>query len=168
MKFYNFILRKWKGKKGLRDTVRTKDAERERGMIHVGTRFLLTRSWIIRPWPKKSHTTKFVEYGLKNSVSVGSDGSLHVLSGCRNVNQENRCERWKFHSWTCFHTKTSCFFFSSPLPSFSVPPFWGTLTCDIGPLLSSGPYTCWSSKSLLEHLSHQTPLPVLCELQWPR
>ena len=35
---------------------------------------------------------KFVEYGLKNSVPVGSNGSLHVLSGCRNVNQENVTE----------------------------------------------------------------------------
>ena len=58
----------------------------------VGTRFSLTRSWTIRPWPKKSHTMKFVEYGLKNSVLVGSNGSLHVLSGYRNVNQENVCE----------------------------------------------------------------------------
>ena len=32
---------------------------------------------------------KFVEYGLKNLVPVGSNGSLHVLSGCRKVNQEN-------------------------------------------------------------------------------
>ena len=55
----------------------------------VGTRFSLTRSWTIRPRPKKSHTMKFVEYGLKNLVPVGSKGSLHVLSGCRNVNQEN-------------------------------------------------------------------------------
>ena len=31
----------------------------------------------------------FVEYGLKNLVSVGSDGSLHVLNGYRNVNQED-------------------------------------------------------------------------------
>ena len=30
-----------------------------------------------------------VEYGLKNLVPVSLDGSLHVLSGYRNVNQEN-------------------------------------------------------------------------------
>ena len=38
----------------------------------------------------------FVEYGLKNLVPVGLDGLLHVLSGCRNVNEENGCESESF------------------------------------------------------------------------
>ena len=32
---------------------------------------------------------KFVEYGLKNSVSVGSNSASHILDRYRNVNQEN-------------------------------------------------------------------------------
>ena len=32
---------------------------------------------------------KFVEYGLKNSASVGSNGASHILDRYRNVNQEN-------------------------------------------------------------------------------
>ena len=51
---------------------------------------------MIRPWPKKSHTMNLVEYGLKNLVSVGLDGSLHVLSGYRNVNEKNGCESGSF------------------------------------------------------------------------
>ena len=38
----------------------------------------------------------FVEYGLKNSVPVGLDGSLHVLGRCKNVNQENGYESGSF------------------------------------------------------------------------
>ena len=92
----------------------------------VGTRFSLTRSWTIRPRPKKSHTKKFVEYGLKNSAPVGSNGSLHVLSGCRSVNQEKCIWKWKFYSWICSHTMTSSFSLLSP-PLFSVPLFGGLL-----------------------------------------
>ena len=51
---------------------------------------------MVKPWPKRSHTMNFVEYGLKNLVSVGLDGSLHVLSGYRNVNEENGCENGSF------------------------------------------------------------------------
>ena len=51
---------------------------------------------MVRPWPKKSHTMNLVKYGLKNLVSVGLDGSLHVLSGYRNVNEENGCENGSF------------------------------------------------------------------------
>ena len=61
----------------------------------------------------------------------------------------------------------SLFLFSFP-PPFSLPLFTGTYTHYIGPFLSFGPYTCRSSKPLLEHLSHQTPLSVLCELRQPR
>ena len=56
------------------------------------------------------------------------------------------------------------FLFSFPL----MPHLTGTYTHYIGPFLSSGPYTCRSSKPLLEHLSHQTPLSVLCELRQQR
>ena len=52
----------------------------------------LAQILLIRSWPKKSHTMKFVEYGLKNSVPIDPNGSLHVLSGCRNVNYENVSE----------------------------------------------------------------------------
>ena len=66
----------------------------------------------------------------------------------------------------------SFLFFLFPLlfhaPSFFMPPLTGTYTHYIGPFFSSGPYTCRSSKPLPEHLSHQTPLSVLCELQQPR
>ena len=40
---------------------------------------------------------------------------------------------------------------------FFRPFLWGTPLHYIVPLLSSQPYTCWSSKHLLKHLSHQTP-----------
>ena len=53
-------------------------------------------------------------------------------------------------------------------PLFLMPLLIGTYTHYIGPFLSSGLYTYRSSKSLLEHLSHQTPLSVLCELQQSR
>ena len=59
------------------------------------------------------------------------------------------------------------FFFLFP-PLFLMPLLMGTYTHYIGPFLSSGPYTCRSSKPLLEHLSYQTPLSVLCELRQPR
>ena len=38
----------------------------------------------------------FVEYGLKNLVPVGLNGSLHVLSSYRNENEENGCESGSF------------------------------------------------------------------------
>ena len=57
----------------------------------------------------------FVEYGLKNSVSVGSDGSLHVLSGYRNVNQENGCGTGSFiHGYAFIQWILA--FFSLPFP----------------------------------------------------
>ena len=56
-------------------------------------------------------------------------------------------------------------FFSS---FFFMPSLTGTYTHYIGPFLSSGLYTYRSYKPLLEHLSHQTPLSVLCELRQPR
>ena len=88
----------------------------------VGTRFSLTRSWMIRPWPKKSHTMKFVEYGLKNSVPIGSNGSLHVLSGCRNINHENvSLSQSSIHGQTFIQWLFS--FLSPPLLSSS--PFLG-------------------------------------------
>ena len=58
----------------------------------------------------------------------------------------------------------SLFLFSFPL-AFSLPLFTGTYTRYIGLFLSSWFYTCRSSKPLLEHLSHQTLLSVLCELR---
>ena len=51
---------------------------------------------MVRPWPKRSHTMNFVEYGLKNLVPVGLNGSLHVLSRYRNENEENGCESESF------------------------------------------------------------------------
>ena len=62
----------------------------------------------------------------------------------------------------------SLFLFSFFSSLFLLPLFTGTYTHYIGPFLSSGPYTCRSSKPLLEHLSHQTPLLVLCELRQQR
>ena len=59
------------------------------------------------------------------------------------------------------------FFFFSP-PFLLLPLFTGTYTHYIGLFLSSEPYTCRSSKPLLEHLSHQTSLSVLCELRQTR
>ena len=63
----------------------------------------------------------------------------------------------------------SLFLFLFFSPHFLLLPlFTGTYTHYIGPFLSSGPYTCRSSKPLPEHLSHQIPLSVLCELRQPR
>ena len=92
--------------------------------VIVGTRFSLTQSWMIRPWPKKSHTMKFVEYGLKNSVPVDPNGSLHVLSGCRNVNHENVSEsRSSIHGQTFIQWLLSFFSLHSLLSPFSPSPF---------------------------------------------
>ena len=63
---------------------------------------------------------KFVEYGLKNLVPVGSDGLLHVLSGCRNVNQENVCESGSFIHGHAF-IQWLLAFLSSLLPFFPSP-----------------------------------------------
>ena len=51
---------------------------------------------MVRPWPKRSHTMNFVEYGLKNLVPVGLNGSLHVLSRYRIENEKNGCESGSF------------------------------------------------------------------------
>ena len=54
-------------------------------------------------------------------------------------------------------------------PSFFLSPFLTrTSTHYIGIFLSSGLYTCRPSKLPLEHLSHQIPLSVLCELRQPK
>ena len=118
-------------------------------MKTVGTRFQLTQSWAVRPWPKKSHTMNFVEYGLKNSVPVGSIGSLHVLSGCRNVNHENVSEsRSSIHGQAFIQWLLSFFSFHSLLsPFFSVPLSRGllhiiqALSYHLGPTLVDHPNT---------------------------
>ena len=43
-------------------------------------------------------------------------------------------DRLSYNDFLRFSPLSFLFFFG--------PPFWGTFTYDIGPLLSSGPYTC--------------------------
>ena len=85
------------------------------------------------------HNEFLVEYGLKNLISVSLDGLLHGLWKYRSKNQEDGREE-KLYSWAYMHTVkfSPVFFFFL----FSVPSSCGTLTYYIGPLLSSGLYTC--------------------------
>ena len=60
-----------------------KEEEECRGTIFVA------QSLSVKSWPKKSHTMNlFVEYGLKNLVSVSLNGLLHGLREYRNKNEK--------------------------------------------------------------------------------
>ena len=49
---------------------------------------LMAQSLLAKSWSKKSHTMNFfVEYGLKNLVSVSLNGMLHGLRGYRDKNK---------------------------------------------------------------------------------
>ena len=64
----------------------------------------------------------FVEYGLKNSVPVGLDGSLHVLGRYRNVNQENGYESGTVEVlFMAMHSYNESLLFSLLSPPFRPP-----------------------------------------------
>ena len=51
---------------------------------------LMVQSLSVNSWPKKSHTMNFfVEYGLKNLVSVSLNSLLHGLREYRNKNEKD-------------------------------------------------------------------------------
>ena len=68
-----------------------------------------------------------------------------------NIIAEDKTQEGISNVWFCFF---------GPKYSFFVPFLWGTPLHYIVLLFSSQPYTCWSSKHLLKHLSHQTPLSL--------
>ena len=50
----------------------------------------MAQSLSVKSWPKKSHTMNFfVEYGLKNLVSVSLNGLLHGLRKYRKKNEKD-------------------------------------------------------------------------------
>ena len=52
----------------------------------------MAQSLLVKSWSKESHTMNFfVEYGLKNSVSVSLNGLLHGIREYRNKNE--KCSR---------------------------------------------------------------------------
>ena len=61
-------------------------------LVHDSCRgtILMVQSLSDKSWPKKSHTMNFfLEYGLKNLVSVSLDGLLHGLRKYRNKSEKD-------------------------------------------------------------------------------
>ena len=115
----------------------------------------LVQILLIRPWPKVQHTIDLCRGWVKEL-------SLSELS---------RSDAWtillqKQKHKNGYLTEDSI----SRVPNTFLfrPPLWGTPLHYIALSFLSEPYTCWSSKPPLEHLSYQTPLSLPCELQWPR
>ena len=88
----------------------------------------MVQTLLIKPWPKVPHTMNlFVEDGLKNLVSVNLDGLVHGQYYYRNKNTEMGMKKD---------------FFNGHIYVQPDPFLWGTPLYYIGPLLSSGLYTC--------------------------
>ena len=51
---------------------------------------LMAQSLLVKSWSKKSHTMNFVEYGLKNLVSVSLNSLLHGLWKYRTKNEKKK------------------------------------------------------------------------------
>ena len=119
--------------------------------------------------PKDPTQWIFVEYGLKNSSSVSFNGLMHGLREYTNKNENATLEKSpgmiRLKTWLIDTDQCSLASLQYSPSLFHRPLSWEIFTYYIGPFISSGLYTCWSSKLPLEHLSHQTPLSILCELR---
>ena len=88
----------------------------------VGTRFLLTRTWTIRPWPKRSHTINFCRVWVGE---LGLSWIKRFVAWAQAIQKhESRkwMSKWKFYSWACIRTMNLCSSVSSLLffPFFSL------------------------------------------------
>ena len=130
---------------------------------------LVTQSLSLKSWSKRFHTMNFCRVWAKK---LGFSQFKRFDAWVKGIHkQERKChcvERspimtrlitWLMDTGQCSKTSLQYSLLSSR------PLSWGTFTYYIGPFQSFGLYTCWSSKPPLEHLSHQTPLSILCELR---
>ena len=83
--------------------------------------------------------------------------------------QRTFCPRGlEFYLWIQITTLGFFYILQYSLLLFRYPLFMRAFPHYIGFSWSSGPYTCWSPGTSLEHSSHQTSLSALCELRQPR
>ena len=115
----------------------------------------LVQILLIRSWPKTQHTINLCR-GWVKELSLSK---LSRFDAWTMLLQKQKAQEWKFNRRFYFLSTDN-----TSLPLL----LWGTPLHYIGLSFLSEPYTCWSSKPPLEHLSYQTPLSLLCELQWPR
>ena len=103
----------------------------------------LAQILLIRPWPKAQPTINICRGWVKElSLSELTRSNTWTILLQEQEHQDG------------YLTED---FISSVFHTFLRPPLWGTPLHYIALSFLSEPYTCWSSKPLLEHLSHQTP-----------
>ena len=111
---------------------------------NCGCTIFLAQILLIRPWSKAQPTINICRGWVKElslSEPIRSDTWTILL-------QKNKNTRMDL---------SRLILFLQFLIPFFRPFLWGTPLHYIVLLLSSQPYTCWPSKHLLEHLSHQPP-----------